>query len=45
VIGVLVPAAFAGVVDATSWRIGFALAATGPLAGWLLLRRLSEITR
>jgi len=45
VIGVFVPAAFAGVVDATSWRIGFALAATGPFAGWILLGRLKEITR
>jgi sugar phosphate permease len=38
--GVLVPAGFAVVVEATSWRTGFALAAVGPLAGWALLGRL-----
>ncbi len=43
VIGVLVPAAFAAVVEATSWRTGFLLASIGPLAGWLLLGRLAEI--
>jgi sugar phosphate permease len=43
VIGVAVPAAFAVVVEATSWRTGFALASIGPLLGWLLLGRLSEI--
>jgi MFS family permease len=42
VIGVLVPAGFAVVVEATSWRTGFALAALGPLAGWLLLGRLLQ---
>lgn len=43
VIGVLVPAGFAGVVEASSWRTGFLLASIGPLAGWLLLGRLAEI--
>jgi sugar phosphate permease len=43
VIGVLIPAGFAAVVEATSWRTGFLLASLGPLAGWLLLGRLAEI--
>jgi sugar phosphate permease len=43
VIGVLIPAGFAAVVEATSWRTGFLLASVGPLAGWLLLGRLAEI--
>jgi sugar phosphate permease len=43
VIGVLVPAGFARVVEVSSWRTGFLLAAIGPLAGWLLLGRLDEI--
>jgi len=43
VIGVLVPAGFAAVVEATSWRTGFALASIGPLVGWYLLGRLPEI--
>jgi sugar phosphate permease len=43
VIGLLVPVMFAYVVEATSWRTGFALASLGPLAGWVLLGRLSEI--
>jgi MFS family permease len=33
---------FAAVVDATSWRVGFALAALCPLAGWSVLGRLAE---
>ncbi len=41
-IGALVPTVFAYVVDATSWRIGFTFASLGPIAGWLLLGRLSE---
>ena len=32
--------AFAAVVDATSWRIGFGAAALGPLAGAAVLGRL-----
>jgi len=43
VIGVLVPAGFARVVEASSWRTGFLLASIGPLVGWLLLGRLDEI--
>jgi sugar phosphate permease len=45
VIGVLVPAGFAYVVETTSWRTGFALASIGPLLGWYLLGRLPEISR
>jgi sugar phosphate permease len=41
-VGVAVPIGFAAVVGATSWRLGFALAALGPLAGWRLLRPLAE---
>jgi hypothetical protein len=44
VIGVLVPAVFAYVVESTSWRTGFALASIGPLLGWYLLGRLPEIS-
>jgi dipeptide/tripeptide permease len=42
VTGLIVPVAFAYVVDSTSWESGFALAAVGPLLGWLLLGRLRE---
>jgi sugar phosphate permease len=42
VIGVLVPILFANLVEATSWRAGFAAAALGPLAGWWLLGKLPE---
>jgi sugar phosphate permease len=45
VVGVIVPAVFASVVEETSYRVGFALAALGPLAGWWLLGRLSEPAR
>ncbi len=38
----LVPVGFAALVSGTSWRLGFALAAIGPLAGWLALRPLGE---
>jgi sugar phosphate permease len=38
--GAIVPPAFAAVVAASSWRIGFAGAAVFPLAGVLLLRPL-----
>ncbi|MEP6909470.1 MAG: MFS transporter [Actinomycetota bacterium] len=44
VIGAVIPAAFAYVVESTSWRTGFALAAIGPILGWYLLGRLPEIT-
>ena len=42
VTGLIVPVAFAYVVDSTSWEGGFALAAVGPFLGWLLLGRLPE---
>ena len=42
VIGVVVPVAFASLVESTSWQAGFTLAAIGPLAGWYLLGRLPE---
>jgi sugar phosphate permease len=42
VIGVIVPLLFANLVEATSWRAGFACAALGPLAGWWMLGRLQE---
>jgi sugar phosphate permease len=45
VIGVLVPTAFASVVDVTSYRTAFALAAAGPAVGWVLLGRLPEPAR
>ena len=38
--GALVPPAFAAIVAASSWRLGFALAAAFPLAGVQLLRPL-----
>ena len=38
--GAIVPPAFAAVVAASSWRVGFALAAVFPLAGVQLLRPL-----
>ncbi|HMI99911.1 MAG TPA: MFS transporter [Gaiellaceae bacterium] len=44
VLGVLVPAGFAYIVETTSWRTGFALASIGPLVGWYLLGRLPEIS-
>ena len=42
VIGVLMPVAFAALVESTSWRAAFALSALGPLVGWLMLGRLRE---
>jgi sugar phosphate permease len=38
----VVPIAFAAIVNASSWRVGFALAALGPLAGSAALSRLRE---
>jgi len=38
--GAIVPPAFAAIVAASSWRIGFAVSAMFPLAGVLLLRPL-----
>ena len=43
VAGALVPPAFAAVVAATSWRVGFALAAVFPLVGVQLLRPLRSV--
>jgi sugar phosphate permease len=40
--GLVVPVAFAYVVDSTSWASGFALAAVGPFVGWWLLGLLPE---
>jgi sugar phosphate permease len=40
--GIVVPIAFAAVVDATSWGLGFALVALCPFAGWLTLAPLAE---
>jgi sugar phosphate permease len=42
VVGVMVPIAFAALVEATSWRTAFALSAVGPLAGWWMLGRLEK---
>ena len=42
VIGVIVPVAFASLVESTSWQAGFALVAAGPLVGWYLLGRLPD---
>jgi hypothetical protein len=39
---VVIPVAFAAVVEAASWRAAFALSALGPLVGWWLLGRLPE---
>ena len=38
--GVVVPPLFATLVEVTSWRTAFALAALAPLAGWVLLGRV-----
>jgi len=38
--GAVVPPAFAAIVDVSSWRVGFAVAAVFPLAGVQLLRSL-----
>jgi sugar phosphate permease len=40
----VVPVAFAAVVGATSWQLGFAIAAACPLAGWAVLAPLREPT-
>lgn len=40
--GIAVPIAFAAIVAATSWRLGFLLVALCPLAGWAALRPLAE---
>jgi sugar phosphate permease len=40
--GIVAPIAFAAVVHAASWRLGFLLAAASPLAGYALLSPLAE---
>jgi hypothetical protein len=45
VVTAIVPPAFAAFVDASSWRLAFAVAALGPLAGVFVLRRVPEATR
>jgi sugar phosphate permease len=42
VVGAATPIAFATLVAATSWRLGFGVAALGPVAGYAVLRRLEE---
>jgi hypothetical protein len=37
---VVVAPVFAAVVQASSWRVGFALAALTPLVGWVMLGRV-----
>jgi predicted MFS family arabinose efflux permease len=41
VVGFLAAPIFAALVDASSWRTGFAVFAVGPLAGWWLLGQLA----
>jgi sugar phosphate permease len=38
----ILPIAFGALVSASTWRIGFALSVLFPLAGWRLLRTLSD---
>jgi sugar phosphate permease len=45
VAGAAVPIAFAATVEATSWRVAFALAAIAPVAGYLTLRGVTEPSR
>jgi MFS family permease len=40
--GVATPIVFSAIVSAASWRVGFLVAAVLPLAGWRLLRPLSQ---
>ena len=40
--GVAAPIAFSTIVSATSWRVSFLVAAFVPLAGWRLLRPLTQ---
>jgi sugar phosphate permease len=39
---IAVPIAFAAIVDAGSWRLGYLLVALCPLAGWAVLKPLAE---
>jgi sugar phosphate permease len=45
VVGFLAAPLFAALVDASSWRTGFAVWAAAPLAGWLLLGQLTAEDR
>jgi sugar phosphate permease len=45
VVGFLAAPMFAGVVDETSWRVGFAVCAAAPLAGWWVLGQLAPEDR
>ena len=45
IVGFLAAPMFAGVVDETSWRVGFAVCAAAPLAGWWLLGQLAPEDR
>ena len=45
VLGASVPAGFAFLVGATSWRVAFAASAIGPVLGVLLLRRVPDVSR
>jgi sugar phosphate permease len=45
VVGFLAAPMFAGVVDETSWRVGFAVCAAAPLVGWWLLGQLAPEDR
>jgi sugar phosphate permease len=42
IVGFIAAPAFAAIVDASSWRTGFAVFAAAPLAGWWLLGGLKE---
>jgi MFS family permease len=45
VLGAAVPPLFAWIVEATSWRLAFGLAAVAPLVGWWALGRVTERPR
>jgi sugar phosphate permease len=45
IVGVLAAPVFAALVDASSWRVGFAVFAAAPLAGWWLLGQLAAEDR
>jgi len=40
--GIVAPITFAAIVNASSWRVAFAVAAASPLAGYALLSPLAE---
>ena len=45
IVGFVAAPVFAALVDESSWRIGFAVFAAGPLAGWWLLGQLAAEDR